>query len=162
MFDVLFFCLTFYIIFGIINLFIYIIYKFIQYIFNCITNTNKYKENYDKKILSQAISKVFLSYIRKNIQNNISYTDDVILMFSNIIYQNIDDKIIINNDIKKYFKDNIWILYNITYPKYEYYGFNYEEYKFNHFKRITDNIIDNLDYKIDEILEEYRKLKNNY
>ena len=31
----------------------------------------------------------------------------------------------------------------------------------SYFKRITDNVIDNLNNKNDEILKEYRKLKNN-
>ena len=160
MFAILFFCLVFYIIFGIIGLFVYIIFKFLKFIFNCIIGTNKHKEEYDKRILSQAISKVFLECIEKNISKKILYTNDIISVLSNQIYRYIDDEMIINSEIKKYFKDNILFLYNITYPKYEYYGFNYEEYKINCFKRTIDNIIDRLNYKTDEILLEYSLLKN--
>ncbi len=167
MFTVLFFCFIFYVIFGIISLFVYIIFKFLKFIFNCIIGTNKHKEEYDKRIeeydkriLSKAISKVFLNCIEKNISKKILYTNDIISIFSNKIYKYIDDEMIINSEIKKCFKDNILFLYNIAYPKYEYYGFNYEEYKINCFKRTIDNIIDNLDYKIDEILSEYSLLKN--
>lgn len=160
MFEILFFCFIFYVIFGIINLFVYIIFKFLKYIFKCIFGTNKHKEKYDKKILSQAISKVFLNCIEKNISKKILYINDIISELSKQIYKYIDDEMIINDKIKKRFKDNILFLYNVIYPIYEYNGFDYEEYKFNCFKRTIDNIIDNLDYKIDEILSEYLLLKN--
>ena len=192
MFDVLFFCLTFYVIFGIINLFVYIIFnflkytfkiifgiinlfvciifnflkytfkiifgifKFIKYIFKCIIGTNRHKEKYDKKILSQAINKVFLNNVRKKTARNIFSDTDLNATLSRQLYNHVENERIITDKIKNYFKDKISFLFSIFYVR------DSTEYNYNNFKRITDNVIDNLNNRNDEILKEYRKLKNNY
>ena len=156
MFEILFFCLTFYIIFGIINLFVYIIFKFLKFIFNYIIGTNKHKENYDKKILSQAIIKVFLDNVRKKTARNIFSDTELNIILSMQLYQYIDNERIITDEIKKYLKDKIYFLFNILYIR------DFSLYNFNNFERITNNIIDDLDNRIDEILEEYTKMKNNH
>lgn len=114
-----------------------------------------HKEKYDKKILSQVISKIFLKYIEKNTSKNILYINDITSILSNQLYQYIDNEKIITDEIKKCLKNNTWFLFNILYVR------DFTEYNFNNFERITNNIIDDLDNKNDEILEEYRKLKNN-
>ena len=170
MFDVLFFCLTFYVIFGIINLFVCIIFnflkytfkiifgifKFIKYIFKCIIGTNRHKEKYDKKILSQAINKVFLNNVRKKTARNIFSDTDLNATLSRQLYNHVENERIITDKIKNYFKDKISFLFSIFYVR------DSTEYNYNNFKRITDNVIDNLNNRNDEILKEYRKLKNNY
>lgn len=86
-----FFKYTFKITFGIINLFVYITFKFLKYtfkitfgifnflkyIFKFIIGTNKHKEKYDKKILSQAINEVFLNNVRKKTARNIFSDTDL-------------------------------------------------------------------------------------
>ena len=139
---------TFKIIFG--------IFKFIKYIFKCITRTNKHKEKYDKKILSKAINKVFLSNVRKKTARNIFSDTDLNATLSKQLYNHVDNERIITDKIKNYFKDKISFLFSIFYVR------DSTEYNYNNFKRITDNVIDNLNNKNDEILEEYRKIKYNY
>ena len=156
MFVILFFCLVFYIIFGIISLFVYIVFKFLKYIFKCIFGTNKHKEKYDKKILSQAIIKVFLNNVRKKTARNIFSDTDLNTILFTQLYQFIDNERIITNEIKKCLKDKIFFLFNILYIR------NFSEHNFNNFERITNNIIDELDNKNNEILEEYTKIKNNH
>ena len=156
MFAILFFCLVFYIIFGIISLFVYIVFKFLKCIFKCIFGTNKHKENYDKKILSQAIIKVFLDNVRKKTARNIFSDTELNIILSMQLYQYIDNERIITDEIKKYLKDKIYFLFNILYIR------DFSLYNFNNFERITNNIIDDLDNRIDEILEEYTKIKNNH
>lgn len=156
MFVVLFFCFIFYVIFGIINLFVYIIFKFLKCIFKCIFGTNKHKEKYDKKILSQAIIKVFLDNVRKKTARNIFSDTDLNTILSTQLYQYIDSKKIITDEIKKCLKDKIFFLFNILYIR------DFSLYNFNNFERITNNIIDELDNKNDEILEEYTRIKNNH
>ena len=163
---------TFKIIFGIINLFVYItfkflkytfkitfgIFKFLKYIFKFIIGTNKHKEKYDKKILSQAINKVFLNNVRKKTARNIFSDTDLNATLSKQLYNYVDNdnERIITDKIKNYFKDKISFLFSIFYVR------DSTEYNYNNFKRITDNVIDNLNNKNDEILEEYRKIKYNY
>ena len=156
MFAILFFCLVFYIIFGIIGLFVYIVFKFLKYIFKCIFGTNKHKEKYDKKILSQAINKVFLNNVRKKTARNIFSDTDLNTTLSTQLYNHVDNERIITNNIKKCLKDKIYFLFNIFYVR------DFSEHNFNNFERITNNIIDDLDNKNDEILEEYTKIKNNH
>ena len=156
------------IIFGIINLFVYITFKFLKYtfkitfgilkyIFTFIIGTNKHKEKYDKKILSQAVNKVFLNNVRKKTARNIFSDTDLNATLSKQLYNYVDNdnERIITDKIKNYFKDKISFLFNIFYVR------DSTEHNYNNFKRITDNVIDNLNNKNDEILEEYRKLKNN-
>ena len=163
---------TFKIIFGIINLFVYIIFKFfkytfkiifgifklLKYIFKFIIGTNKHKEKYDKKILSQAVNKVFLNNVRKKTARNIFSDTDLNATLSKQLYNYVDNdnERIITDKIKNYFKDKISFLFSIFYVR------DSTEYNYNNFKRITDNVIDNLNNKNDEILEEYRKIKYNY
>ena len=158
--------------FGIINLFVYIIFKFLKYtfkitfgifkflkyIFKCITRTNKHKEKYDKKILSQAVNKVFLNNVRKKTARNIFSDTDLNATLSKQLYNYVDNdnERIITDKIKNYFKDKISFLFSIFYVR------DSTEYNYNNFKRITDNVIDNLNNKNDEILKEYRKIKYNY
>ena len=167
MFDVLFFSLTFYVILA---LFVYIIFnflkytfkiifgifKFIKYIFKCIIGTNRHKEKYDKKILSQAINKVFLNNVRKKTARNIFSDTDLNATLSRQLYNHVENERIITDKIKNYFKDKISFLFSIFYVR------DSTEYNYNNFKRITDNVIDNLNNRNDEILKEYRKLKNKY
>ncbi len=138
---------TFKIIFG--------IFKFIKYIFKCITRTNKHKEKYDKKILSKAINKVFLSNVRKKTARNIFSDTDLNATLSKQLYNHVDNEKIVTDKIKNYFKDKISFLFGIFYVR------DSTEYNYNNFKRITNNVIDNLNNRNDEILKEYRKLKNN-
>lgn len=161
---------TFKIIFGIINLFVFIIFKFfkytfkiifgifklLKYIFKFIIGTNKHKEKYDKKILSQAINKVFLNNVRKKTARNIFSDTDLNATLSRQLYNHVDNERIITDKIKNYFKDKISFLFSIFYVR------DSTEYNYNNFKRITDNVIDNLNNKNDEILKEYRKIKYNY
>ena len=163
---------TFKITFGIINLFVYIIFKFfkytfkiifgifkfLKYIFKFIIGTNKHKEKYDKKILSQAVNKVFLNNVRKKTARNIFSDTDLNATLSKQLYNYVDNdnERIITDKIKNYFKDKISFLFSIFYVR------DSTEYNYNNFKRITDNVIDNLNNKNDEILEEYRKIKYNY
>ena len=160
------------IIFGIINLFVYITFKFLKYtfkitfgifkllkyIFKFIIGTNKHKEKYDKKILSQAVNKVFLNNVRKKTARNIFSDTDLNATLSKQLYNYVDNdnERIITDKIKNYFKDKISFLFSIFYVR------DSTEYNYNNFKRITDNVIDNLNNKNDEILEEYRKIKYNY
>ena len=163
---------TFKIIFGIINLFVYIIFKFLKYtfkiifgiinllkyIFKFIIGTNKHKEKYDKKILSQAVNKVFLNNVRKKTARNIFSDTDLNATLSKQLYNYVDNdnERIITDKIKNYFKDKISFLFSIFYVR------DSTEHNYNNFKRITDKVIDNLNNKNDEILEEYRKIKYNY
>ena len=163
---------TFKIIFGIINLFVYIIFKFLKYtfkitfgifkllkyIFKFIIGTNKHKEKYDKKILSQAVNKVFLNNVRKKTARNIFSDTDLNATLSKQLYNYVDNdnEKIITDKIKNYFKDKISFLFSIFYVR------DSTEHNYNNFKRITDKVIDNLNNKNDEILEEYRKIKYNY
>ena len=161
---------TFKIIFGIINLFVYIIFKFfkytfkiifgifkfLKYIFKFIIGTNKHKEKYDKKILSQAVNKVFLNNVRKKTARNIFSDTDLNATLSRQLYNHVENERIITDKIKNYFKDKISFLFSIFYVR------DSTEYNYNNFKRITDNVIYNLNNRNDEILKEYRKLKNNY
>ena len=39
---------------------------------------------------------------------------------------------------------------------------DFTDYNFNNFDRITDIILDDIEYKNDEILEEYTRIKNNH
>lgn len=119
-------------------------------------DVNKYKEKYDKRILSQAISKVFLSCIKKKTLRNTDTNIDINLntLISKQIYQYIDDERIITDEIKKCLKNNMWILFNI-------YVNDFTDYNFNNFDRITDIILDDIEYKNDEILLEYTRLNNN-
>ena len=138
------------IIFGIINL--------LKYIFKFIIGTNKHKEKYDKKILSQAVNKVFLNNVRKKTARNIFSDTDLNAILSKQLYNYVDNdnERIITDKIKNYFKDKISFLFNIFYVR------DSTEHNYNNFKRITDKVIDNLNNKNDEILEEYRKIKYNY
>ena len=122
---------------------------------NHIIGVNEHKEKYDKRILSQAISKVFLSYIKKKTLRNIDTNTDIYLntLISKQIYQYIDDERIITDEIKKCLKNNMWILFNI-------YVNDFTDYNFNNFDRITDIILDDIEYKNDEILLEYTRLNN--
>ena len=163
---------TFKIIFGIINLFVYITFKFLKYtfkitfgifkllkyIFKFIIGTNKHKEKYDKKILSQAVNKVFLNNVRKKTARNIFSDTDLNATLSKQLYNYVDNdnERIITDKIKNYFKDKISFLFSIFYVR------DSTEHNYNNFKRITDKVIDNLNNKNDEILEEYRKIKYNY
>ena len=163
---------TFKIMFGIINLFVYIIFKFLKYtfkitfgifkllkyIFKFIIGTNKHKEKYDKKILSQAVNKVFLNNVRKKTARNIFSDTDLNATLSKQLYNYVDNdnEKIITDKIKNYFKDKISFLFSIFYVR------DSTEHNYNNFKRITDKVIDNLNNKNDEILEEYRKIKYNY
>ena len=163
---------TFKIIFGIINLFVYIIFKslkytfkiifgiinLLKYIFKFIIGTNKHKEKYDKKILSQAVNKVFLNNVRKKTARNIFSDTDLNATLSKQLYNYVDNdnERIITDKIKNYFKDKISFLFSIFYVR------DSTEHNYNNFKRITDKVIDNLNNKNDEILEEYRKIKYNY
>ena len=163
---------TFKIIFGIINLFVYITFKFLKYIFKIIfgiinllkyifkfiIGTNKHKEKYDKKILSQAVNKVFLNNVRKKTARNIFSDTDLNATLSKQLYNYVDNdnERIITDKIKNYFKDKISFLFSIFYVR------DSTEHNYNNFKRITDKVIDNLNNKNDEILEEYRKIKYNY
>ena len=93
------------IIFGIINLFVYIIFKFLKYtfkitfgifkllkyIFKFIIGTNKHKEKYDKKILSQAVNKVFLNNVRKKTARNIFSDTDLNATLSKQLYNYVDN-----------------------------------------------------------------------
>lgn len=160
------------ILFGIINLFVYItfkffkytfkiifgIFKFLKYIFKFIIGTNRHKEKYDKKILSQAINKVFLNNVRKQTARNIFSDTDLNATLSKQLYNHVDNdnERIVTDKIKNYFKDKISFLFSIFYVR------DSTEHNYNNFKRITDNVIDNLNNRNDEILKEYRKLKNNY
>ena len=141
---------TFKIIFGIINL--------LKYIFKFIIGTNKHKEKYDKKILSQAVNKVFLNNVRKKTARNIFSDTDLNATLSKQLYNYVDNdnERIITDKIKNYFKDKISFLFSIFYVR------DSTEHNYNNFKRITDKVIDNLNNKNDEILEEYRKIKYNY
>lgn len=123
---------------------------------NHIIDVNKYKEKYDKRILSQAISKVFLIRIKKKTLRNTDTNIDINLntLISKQIYQYIDDERIITDEIKKCLKNNMWILFNI-------YVNDFTDYNFNNFDRITDIILDDIEYKNDEILLEYTRLNNN-
>ena len=123
---------------------------------NHIIGVNKHKEKYDKKILSQAINKVFLSYIKKKTLRNIDTNTDIYLntLISKQIEQYIDDERIITDEIKKCLKNNMWILFNV-------YVGDFTDYNFNNFDRITDIILDDIEYKNDEILLEYTRLNNN-
>ena len=138
------------IIFGIINL--------LKYIFKFIIGTNKHKEKYDKKILSQAVNKVFLNNVRKKTARNIFSDTDLNATLSKQLYNYVDNdnERIITDKIKNYFKDKISFLFSIFYVR------DSTEHNYNNFKRITDKVIDNLNNKNDEILEEYRKIKYNY
>ena len=138
------------IIFGIINL--------LKYIFKFIIGTNKHKEKYDKKILSQAVNKVFLNNVRKKTARNIFSDTDLNATLSKQLYNYVDNdnEKIITDKIKNYFKDKISFLFSIFYVR------DSTEHNYNNFKRITDKVIDNLNNKNDEILEEYRKIKYNY
>ena len=163
---------TFKIIFGIINLFVYITFKFLKYIFKIIfgiinllkyifkfiIGTNKHKEKYDKKILSRAVNKVFLNNVRKKTARNIFSDTDLNATLSKQLYNYVDNdnERIITDKIKNYFKDKISFLFSIFYVR------DSTEHNYNNFKRITDKVIDNLNNKNDEILEEYRKIKYNY
>ena len=138
------------IIFGIINL--------LKYIFKFIIGTNKHKEKYDKKILSRAVNKVFLNNVRKKTARNIFSDTDLNATLSKQLYNYVDNdnERIITDKIKNYFKDKISFLFSIFYVR------DSTEHNYNNFKRITDKVIDNLNNKNDEILEEYRKIKYNY
>ena len=138
------------IIFGIINL--------LKYIFKFIIGTNKHKEKYDKKILSRAVNKVFLNNVRKKTARNIFSDTDLNATLSKQLYNYVDNdnEKIITDKIKNYFKDKISFLFSIFYVR------DSTEHNYNNFKRITDKVIDNLNNKNDEILEEYRKIKYNY
>ena len=138
------------IIFGIINL--------LKYIFKFIIGTNKHKEKYDKKILSQAVNKVFLNNVRKKTARNIFSDTDLNAILSKQLYNYVDNdnERIITDKIKNYFKDKISFLFSIFYVR------DSTEHNYNNFKRITYKVIDNLNNKNDEILEEYRKIKYNY
>lgn len=122
---------------------------------NHIIGVNKHKEKYDKRILSQAISKVFLICIKKKTLRNTDTNIDINLntLISKQIYQYIDDERIITDEIKKCLKNNMWILFNI-------YVNDFTDYNFNNFDRITDIILDDIEYKNDEILLEYTRLNN--
>ena len=123
---------------------------------NHIIGVNEHKEKYDKRILSQAISKVFLICIKKKTLRNTDTNIDINLntLISKQIYQYIDDERIITDEIKKCLKNNMWILFNI-------YVNDFKDYNFNNFDRITDIILDDIEYKNDEILLEYTRLNNN-
>lgn len=123
---------------------------------NHIIGVNEHKEKYDKRILSQAISKVFLICIKKKTLRNTDTNIDINLntLISKQIYQYIDDERIITDEIKKCLKNNMWILFNI-------YVNDFTDYNFNNFDRITDIILDDIEYKNDEILLEYTRLNNN-
>lgn len=123
---------------------------------NHIIGVNEHKEKYDKRILSQAISKVFLICIKKKTLRNTDTNIDINLntLISKQIYQYIDDERIIIDEIKKCLKNNMWILFNI-------YVNDFTDYNFNNFDRITDIILDDIEYKNDEILLEYTRLNNN-
>lgn len=123
---------------------------------NHIIGVNEHKEKYDKRILSQAISKVFLICIKKKTLCNTDTNIDINLntLLSKQIYQYIDDERIITDEIKKCLKNNMWILFNI-------YVNDFTDYNFNNFDRITDIILDDIEYKNDEILLEYTRLNNN-
>lgn len=123
---------------------------------NHIIGVNEHKEKYDKRILSQSISKIFLSCIKKKTLRNIDINTDINLntLLSKQIYQYIDDERINTYEIKKCLKNNTWILFNI-------YVNDFTDYNFNNFDRITDIILDDIEYKNDEILEEYTRIKNN-
>lgn len=124
---------------------------------NHIIGVNEHKEKYDKRILSQAISKVFLICIKKKTLRNTDTNIDINLntLISKQIYQYIDDERITTDEIKKCLKNNMWILFNI-------YVNDFTDYNFNNFDRLTDIILDDIEYKNDEILEEYTRIKNNY
>ena len=53
----------------------------------------------------------------------------------------------INNNVKTCLKNSMAFLCNITFPGYENCESANDEYKFNYFKRIIDNIIDIFNYK---------------
>ena len=134
------------------------IFKLLKYIFKFIIGTNKHKEKYDKKILSQAVNKVFLNNVRKKTARNIFSDTDLNATLSKQLYNYVDNdnERIITDKIKNYFKDKISFLFSIFYVR------DSTEHNYNNFKRITDKVIDNLNNKNDEILEEYRKIKYNY
>ena len=98
-----------------------------------------YKKKYTKKVLFQAFN-IFLNCISNNTLKNTSYFNNINSTLPNQICQYIDNKTTINNNVKICLKESMKFLYNITFPEYKNREYTNEEYKFNYFKRIIDNI----------------------
>lgn len=100
-----------------------------------------YKKKYTKKVLFQTFN-IFLNCISNNTLKNVSHFNNINSTLPNKICQYIDNKTTINNNIKICLKNSMNFLYNITFPGHENCEFVNEEYNFNYFKRIIDNITD--------------------
>ena len=98
-----------------------------------------YKKKFNKKVLSQTFN-IFLNCINNNTIKTIPYANNINSILSSKIFQYIDNKTMINNNVKICLKNSMAFLCNITFPGYENYEIANEEYNFNYFKRIIDNI----------------------
>ena len=119
------------------GIFYWIFSSIIKYIIEY--SIGDYKNKYTKKVLLQTFN-IFLNCISNNTLKNISYFNNINSILPNKICQYIDNKTTINSNVKICLKDSMKFLYNITFPGCENYEFANEEYNFNYFKRIIDNI----------------------